>query len=267
MAAKPSEEVPTLCSVLLAHFSSQLSYFLQANPLVEGTVDGSCDLPVSYSGFQMLKSGFDSGIFPLLVEEASCAGSLKLPSDGSHVQDLFSISVSPQESNDLHCSSHLAFLRFLEVTNPKNDQVYMEAKLNSQNSTDLKMNSTQTFSSCVVDIDVEKMSLKVPESNEKAVESLKSESVLLRVLWRQASVTVGAKLIQLLMNYGTSRDKTGVERVHETPNNQWRRYKRAASFDSRKVVLLFSILSILGTLILIFLTLKVRQSADSIVHV
>uniref|UniRef100_A0A803PE57 Uncharacterized protein n=1 Tax=Cannabis sativa TaxID=3483 RepID=A0A803PE57_CANSA len=249
MAAKPSEE---------------------ANPLVEGTVDGSCNLPVSYSGFQMLKSGFDSGNFPLLVEEASCAGSLELPSDGSHVQDLFSISVLPQESNDLHCSSHLAFLRFLEVTNPKNDQVYMEAKLNSQNSTDLKMNSTQTFSSCVVDIDVEKMSLKVPESNEKAVESLKSESVLLylqRVLWRQASVTVGAKLIQLLMNYGTSRDKTGVERVHETPNNQWRRYKRAASFDSRKVVLLFSILSILGTLILIFLTLKVRQSADSIVHV
>ncbi|XP_062099538.1 uncharacterized protein LOC133805371 isoform X3 [Humulus lupulus] len=246
MAAKPSEE-------------------LQANPFVEGTVDGSCNLPVSYSGFQILKSSFDLGVLPLLVEEASCAGRLKHPSDGSHVQDVFSISVLPQESNDLHCASHLAFLRFLEVTNPANDQVYKEEKLNSQNSTDLKMNSTQTYSSCVVDIDVEKMSLKVPESDEKAVESLKS--YLQRVWWRQASVTIGAKLIQLLMNYGNSRDKTGVERVHETPNNQWRRYKRAASFDSRKVVLLFSILSIFGTLILIFLTLKVRQSADSIVHV
>ncbi|XP_062099531.1 uncharacterized protein LOC133805371 isoform X2 [Humulus lupulus] len=249
MAAKPSEE---------------------ANPFVEGTVDGSCNLPVSYSGFQILKSSFDLGVLPLLVEEASCAGRLKHPSDGSHVQDVFSISVLPQESNDLHCASHLAFLRFLEVTNPANDQVYKEEKLNSQNSTDLKMNSTQTYSSCVVDIDVEKMSLKVPESDEKAVESLKSVSVFLylqRVWWRQASVTIGAKLIQLLMNYGNSRDKTGVERVHETPNNQWRRYKRAASFDSRKVVLLFSILSIFGTLILIFLTLKVRQSADSIVHV
>ncbi|RID77149.1 hypothetical protein BRARA_A00079 [Brassica rapa] len=48
-----------------------------------------------------------------------------------------------------------------------------------------------------------------------------------------------------------------------TDSYQWRRYKRAASFDSRKIVILFSILSSVGTLILIYLTLRVRQNGDN----
>ncbi|WZZ75831.1 hypothetical protein YC2023_087201 [Brassica napus] len=48
------------------------------------------------------------------------------------------------------------------------------------------------------------------------------------------------------------------ERCHDAPTNRWRRYKRAASFDSRKIVIIFSILSSVGTLILIYLTLRVR---------
>ena len=37
-------------------------------------------------------------------------------------------------------------------------------------------------------------------------------------------------------------DKAISERCHDAPTNRWRRYKRAASFDSRKIVILFSIL-------------------------
>ncbi|PON47678.1 adenine deaminase [Parasponia andersonii] len=247
----------------------------EENPFVQGIMDGSCNLPVRYSSFKILKSSFDEvnhdcslGMLPFLVEEASLSGSLKYPLDGSHAQDLYSISVLPQENNSLQCASQLAFLRLLKVPNPA--KVCKEAQLNCQNCTDLQVNGAQPYSSCIVDIDVEKKSFQVTEPNEKPLESSNSESILLhlqRVLWKQASVTIGAKLIQLLMNYGTSRDKTGVERVHETPNNRWRRYKRAASIDSRKIVLLFSILSSLGTLILIYLTLRVRQSAEGIIRV
>lgn len=52
----------------------------------------------------------------------------------------------------------------------------MDAELNCQNCIDLQMTSADTYSSCVVDIDVERESLQVPESNEKTVEILKTES-------------------------------------------------------------------------------------------
>ncbi|KAF3441063.1 hypothetical protein FNV43_RR19349 [Rhamnella rubrinervis] len=212
-------------------------------------MNGSCNL---YSGFKLLKPSFDEvnqqcslDILPLLFEEDSCPARLKYPLDNSHAQDIYSISVLPQEGNNLQCASQLAFLSILEVPNPAKDQMSKDAHMNCQNCIDLQINSAETYSPCIVDINVEKESLQAPESNEEAVESLKSEGVLTnmqRVLRRQSSLKAGVKLMQLLINHCTSRDKTLTERVHETPNNRWRRYKRAASFDSRKILLLFSIL-------------------------
>ncbi|XP_015890625.2 uncharacterized protein LOC107425185 isoform X3 [Ziziphus jujuba] len=230
----------------------------EGKPFIQGIMDESCGIPVGYSGFKLLKPSFDEvdrqcsiDILPLIFEEASCP---KYPLDSSNAQDIYNISVLPQEGNNLQGASQLAFLSILEVPNPPKDQKSMDTYLNCQNCIDLQMNNADTYSSCIVDIKVEKESLQAPESNDEAVESLKNESVLInlqKVLQRQSSLKL---------------EKTLSDRVHEIPNNRWRRCKRAASIDSRKILLLFSILSSFGTLILIYLTLRVRQSAESYVH-
>ncbi|KAL5556040.1 hypothetical protein UlMin_038276 [Ulmus minor] len=260
---------------ILDYFGRKKMTFLSTfgKPFIQGIVDGSC-LTDSYSGFEMLHPSFDEvnqhcslDILPILFDEAPFSEKIKYPLDSSHAQDVYSISVLPQEGNHLQCASQVTFLRFLEVPDPANDQTCDDAQLNCHNCIDLQMNTADAYSSCVLDINVEKESLLANESTEEPAESLKSETVPIhsqKVLRRQASLGVGGKLIELLMDYGTSKDKTGAERVHEAPNNPLRRCRRTASFDSRKIVLLFSILSSLGTLVLIILTLKVRQSLDGI---
>ncbi|KAE7998078.1 hypothetical protein FH972_002656 [Carpinus fangiana] len=258
--------------------------FEEGKQNIQGILDGSGSVPVSCPCFKLLKPSFDEvnqncsiDILPILLEEASFPERLNCPSHSSHGQDVYSISVLSGEGNSPQCASELAFLSFLEVANPSKNQMCLDAQLNCQNCIDLKMKSVDAIPPCIVDISIEKEYSKKPESTDEAVESLKGEGVLThlqKVLWRQASLKIGGKLMQLLTNYGTSRDKSVTERAHDTPNNRWRRYKRSASFDSRKIsfdsrkiVLLFSILSSLGTLVLIYLTLRVRQSSDGYVHV
>ncbi|XP_023633769.1 uncharacterized protein LOC17880208 isoform X2 [Capsella rubella] len=120
----------------------------------------------------------------------------------------------------------------------------------TQNRINVLLGGTDSYQSCVVDINVEKGNGgETVTSHDEVVGSVKSESVhMQKVLQRQASL---------------STDKTISERCHDAPTNRWRRYKRAASFDSRKIVILFSILSSVGTLILIYLTLRVKQNGDN----
>ncbi|XP_059433496.1 uncharacterized protein LOC132166662 isoform X2 [Corylus avellana] len=255
--------------------------FEEGKKNIQGILDGSGSAPVSCPCFKLLKPSFDEvnqncsiDILPILLEDASFPERLNCPSHSSHGQDVYSISVLSGEGNSPQCASELAFLSFLEVANPSKNQMCLDAQLNCQNCIDLKTKSVDAIPPCIVDINIEKEYSKKPESTDEGVESLKGEGVLTRVLWRQASLKTGGKLMQLLTNHGTSRDKSVTERAHDTPNNRWRRYKRSASFDSRKIsfdsrkiVLLFSILSSLGTLVLIYLTLRVRQSGDGYVHV
>lgn len=241
-----------------------------------GIQDGICSLPVSCSCFKLLNQSFDEvnqhcsiDILPILLEGASFPARLSCPLHNSHGQDVYSISVLSGEGKSPQCASELAFLSFLEVANLSKNQMCLDAQLNCQNCIDLPVKSADPISPCIVDLNIEKEYSKTPESNDEAVESLKSEGALThlqRVLWRQASHIIGGKLMQLFMNVGTSRDKSVTERAHDTANNRWRRYKRSNSFDSRKIVLLFSIMSSLGTLVLIYLTLKVRQSGENYVH-
>ncbi|XP_023890224.2 uncharacterized protein LOC112002299 isoform X2 [Quercus suber] len=238
-----------------------------------GIQDGICSLPVSCSCFKLLNQSFDEvnqhcsiDILPILLEGASFPARLSCPVHNSHGQDVYSISVLSGEGKSPQCASELAFLSFLEVANLSKNQMCLDAQLNCQNCIDLPVKSADPISPCIVDLNIEKEYSKTPESNDEAVESLKSEGALTRVLWRQASHIIGGKLMQLFMNVGTSRDKSVTERAHDTANNRWRRYKRSNSFDSRKIVLLFSIMSSLGTLVLIYLTLKVRQSGENYVH-
>ncbi|XP_058006307.1 uncharacterized protein LOC110634672 isoform X2 [Hevea brasiliensis] len=208
---------------------------------IPAIVDGNCDLSVDGSCFQLVKPCFDEvnqpcslDVLPLLFEKASFPVEEKCAFQTAHGQDIYSISMLSEE----------------DKTNPK-----------------------YAYSPCIVDIDIEMKNFEKKKSNNEAVGSIKSEGLLTGVLQRQASLKTCGRLMQLFTNHGStllkliSKDKSFNERVYDTPNNRWRKYKRAASFDSRKVVLLFSILSSLGTLILIYLTLRVRQTADGFVNV
>ncbi|CAH8273895.1 unnamed protein product [Arabidopsis lyrata] len=164
------------------------------------------------------------------------------------------ISVLPDEGNTIpQCTSQFTLLSFVKALLPSKNQMLFDAQLNcqkTQNRINVLLGGTDSYQSCVVDINVEKGNGgDTVTSHDEVVGSGKSESVhMQKVLQRQASL---------------STDKAISERCHDAPTNRWRRYKRAASFDSRKIVILFSILSSVGTLILIYLTLRVKQNGDN----
>ncbi|KAM2626807.1 hypothetical protein TB2_000349 [Malus domestica] len=152
--------------------------FMQA--LIQGTVDGGCSLPASYSSFKLLKQTIDEvdqhcslDILPILLEKAPLQARLRCPFHSSHATDVYSISMLATESNRLPCASVVGFLNFSEVSSSSKD--------------------------------LEKGYIQAPESKEEAVESLKREGLLARVFRRQASLKVGGKLLRLLFNHGTSR--------------------------------------------------------------
>uniref|UniRef100_A0A1J3JML6 Uncharacterized protein n=1 Tax=Noccaea caerulescens TaxID=107243 RepID=A0A1J3JML6_NOCCA len=220
--------------------------------------NGNGNAPVRFPSFKSSKPSFsDAGkhsvidVFPPLGKEASDLGI-----DTSLVKDVCTISVLPDEGNTIpQCTSQFTLLSFVKALLPSKSQMLIDAQLNcqkTQNRINVLLGGTDSYQSCVVDINVEKGNGggETMTSHDELVGSVKSsESVhLQKILQRQASLIT---------------DKAVSERCHDAPTNRWRRYKRAASFDSRKIVILFSILSSVGTLILIYLTLRVRQNSDN----
>ncbi|XP_051117792.1 uncharacterized protein LOC127242332 isoform X2 [Andrographis paniculata] len=146
-----------------------------------------------------------------------------------------------------------------------------ESCLNSEPNipahTNLKVDKANNYA-CILDINAEKGKAEISKSIEESATCLKSDDSLGRVFQREIWLQMGGKFTQLLMNHTTdlpkfiSRDKFVAERVHDTLSSRSRKYKRSASFNSRRVVLLFSVLSSMGTIILIYLTLRVKQIAD-----
>ncbi|TYJ10614.1 hypothetical protein E1A91_A11G219200v1 [Gossypium mustelinum] len=235
----------------------------EEKPFLSGMVDGSTNLPVNLSCFELIKPSLDEtnqhcslDVLPILIEETSFSAREKCSLNTSQGQDVYSISVLPEEGNmNPKCTPQLTFLSLLEVPFSSKNQMCLDEQLSCQNCIDLKVDSEDAYSSCILDINIEKETPDLLKSNDETVGNSKSEGVvthLQKVLQRQASLNV---------------EKSSNERVHDAPSNRWRRYKRAASFDSRKIVLLFSILSSVGTLILIYLTLRVRQTIDGFNHV
>ncbi|XP_010531374.1 PREDICTED: uncharacterized protein LOC104807691 [Tarenaya hassleriana] len=230
--------------------------FEAGKPKSVGIMDGNGNLPVKYPSFKLAKPSFNDGgqqcaldAFPLLVKEAA------FPVDQASAvdtleQDVCTISVLPEEGAiSPQCASRFTLLSFIKALLPSKDQMFLDAQLNCQKTQNcinvLLGGGTDSYQSCIVDINVEKGSAETVKSHDEVVGSVKSESVhTQKVLQRQASL---------------STDKAVSERCHDAPTNRWRKYKRAASFDSRKVVILFSLLSSVGTLILIYLTLRVKQ--------
>ncbi|BBH05712.1 hypothetical protein Prudu_017183 [Prunus dulcis] len=177
-------------------------------------------------------------ILPLLLEKAPFPAKLKCPFHSSHAPDVYSISMLPEEGNSLRCAS-----------------MCMDAQSSCQNGIDSQANMADSHPPCIIEIDLEKGCIQAPESEEEAIESLKREGLLTRVFRRQASLKVGGKLMHLLFNHGTSRDNQCLRNFmkHQTTGGE----------DANALPhLIPEKSSSLGTLVLIYLTLRVRQSAD-----
>ncbi|CAH9070298.1 unnamed protein product [Cuscuta epithymum] len=146
----------------------------------------------------------------------------------------------------------------------------IDAQSNCRSQIKQKMNNAENHATRI-DIDIEKGKLEGPKAEfcDEISGKLKMDDSLARMLHREITSMLGGKLMQLLMNNSFelpklfSRDKSMNERCYDMATNRLRKYKRSASFSSRRVVLLFSILSSMGTLVLIYLTLRVRQIAES----
>lgn len=156
-----------------------------------------------------------------------------------------------------------------DVIIPLKSQLSLDARLSNQSYINMMVENAVAYSNCNLDIDIENGKLET-QSNEENLVNLKNEQALTKSLQKQISFDMGGKYMQLLMNHSlmlskfSTRDKIAAEKVNEAPRS--RKYKRAPSFNSRKVVLLFSVLSSLGTMILIYLTLRVRQMGDPSIH-
>ncbi|KAL8231852.1 hypothetical protein R6Q57_001630 [Mikania cordata] len=152
-----------------------------------------------------------------------------------------------------------------EVVIPLKSQLPVDGRLSNQCYINMMVENAVADS-----VDIEKGKSDTRSNNEETLGNLKNEQVLTKSLLKQISFDMGGKYMQLLMNHSlmlskfSARDKIAGEKVVEAPRS--RKYKRAASFNSKKVVLLFSVLSSLGTIILIYLTLRVRHMGDASIH-
>ncbi|OVA14206.1 hypothetical protein BVC80_9029g35 [Macleaya cordata] len=184
-------------------------------------------------------------------------------------QDVYNVSVVSDEGfTNPQCPTQLAFLSFLQVPQRTESPMCLVAHWNCKNC------STSEYSECTMDIDIENETLETPKNDDRTVgSSMKTESALTRAFSWKINLQIGGQIMQLLMNHiimllkCSSRDKSTTERTPDTPNNRLGRYKRSASFNSRKIALFFSILSSIGTMVLIYLTLRVKQINDALVHV
>ncbi|XP_057541393.1 uncharacterized protein LOC130820149 [Amaranthus tricolor] len=130
----------------------------------------------------------------------------------------------------------------------------------------VEMETSGSFPPCVVTVDIEKGVDDVSQIDQDTCGSIKTEISLTKPLRRQNSLLAGGESIPPLMNHILmllkldDKEKQGIDqKPQDAASNRSRKCKRAGLFDSRQIVLLFSILSSMGTIVLILLTLRVRQ--------
>lgn len=174
---------------------------------------------------------------------------------------------------DVFCDGRTINQQFDALSDPNiaKTQAAIDSQSNFRSEIKQKMNSTENHAT-YIDVDIEKGMVDASKANcgDETSGNLKvDDSSLARVMQREITSQLLGKLMQLFMNNSIelpklfSREKSMNEKCYDMATGRLRKYKRSASFNSRKVVLLFSILSSMGTLVLIFLTLRVRQIAES----
>ncbi|KAL2504558.1 hypothetical protein Adt_20179 [Abeliophyllum distichum] len=119
------------------------------------------------------------------------------------------------------------------------------------------MDKANSYAPCILDVDIEKgkPESEKPKSIGECVVNLKHDDYLTREFLTELISQIRGKFMQPLMNHRP-------EIVYDTPTNRSRKYKRSVPFNSRRVALLFSVLSSVGTMILIYLTLRLRPIGD-----
>ncbi|KAG9135271.1 hypothetical protein Leryth_015172 [Lithospermum erythrorhizon] len=141
-----------------------------------------------------------------------------------------------------HSESQLGFQTLSEDSNSVKGSVCLSSQSNAQG----KMVKEACSAPSVLDVDIEKGLIESP----KSAEHMKMESTFLRAVQREISLQIGGKFMQLLMNKSVDlpkfspRDKVVGERIYDASINRSRKYKRSASFNSfnsRRIVLLFSV--------------------------
>nr|KJB44167.1 hypothetical protein B456_007G238400 [Gossypium raimondii] len=158
----------------------------EEKPFLSGMVDGSTNLPVNLSCFELIKPSLDEtnqhcslDVLPILIEETSFSAREKCSLNTSHGQDVYSISVLPEEGNmSPKCTPQLTFLSLLEVPFSSKNQMCLDAQLSCQNCVDLKVDSEDAYSSCILDINIEKETPDLLKSNDEIVGNSKSEGVV-----------------------------------------------------------------------------------------
>lgn len=94
-------------------------------------------------------------------------------------QDVYSISVLPEEGNTSpKCTPQLTFLSLLEVPFSSKNQMCLDAQLSCQNCIDLKVDTEDDYSSCILDINIEKENSDILKSSNETVGNTKSEGVV-----------------------------------------------------------------------------------------
>ncbi|XP_028755157.1 uncharacterized protein LOC114714580 [Neltuma alba] len=124
---------------------------------------------------------------PILVEDASLPSGLCQPLSSSPGQDVYSVSVLSKDVDDAHCASPPTFLSILEVPNQSKDPICLDAQLDCQNCFDFRVESEEGYSPCIIDMPGGNENSVSSQSYEEGVESFKSENLLSRLFWRQAS--------------------------------------------------------------------------------
>lgn len=96
------------------------------------------------------------------------------------VQDVYGFSLLPEEGNSSpDCASQLVpFLSFVGVPFPSKDKMCSDAQLDCQNCIDLQMESGDAYSSCIVDINIEKENSETHKPNNEVVGNLKNEGLV-----------------------------------------------------------------------------------------
>ncbi|GJS48563.1 hypothetical protein Tco_0598684 [Tanacetum coccineum] len=151
--------------------------------------------------------------------------------------DTFSAVTLPDEDNTVPDSE-------LPVALANSMDVYVPLKIQSSLDAQMMMvENAAAYSECTEkDADIEKGKSQTPSTNEETLGDLKNEeeqmfdllTALQKSLQKQISFEMGGKCMQL------PKFSTRAEKVLEAP--RMRKYKRTASFNSRKVALLFSVL-------------------------
>ena len=89
-------------------------------------------------------------------------------------QDVYSISVLPEEDENANCASPLPFLSILGVPNQVKSPMCLDDPINCQNCIDFQMKNEGVYSQCIIDIPSVNGNSVSPESYEEAVEGFKT---------------------------------------------------------------------------------------------